>query len=80
MDTANFKHGDIRMQKCTKCGTDIEFWKDDVFLVCSRCGSRNTNAGVQNTCLAWCKDASSCIGNADIDEWLRVHKDGKRKH
>ena len=79
MDPAYFKPGDIRLQKCNACGTDIEFWKDDVFLVCPGCGARNTNAGVQNTCLSWCKEASACIGTRDIDEWLQVHESRCKK-
>jgi predicted RNA-binding Zn-ribbon protein involved in translation (DUF1610 family) len=79
MDPTYFKIEDIRAQKCTSCGSDMEFWKDDVFLVCSSCGTRNTNAGVQNTCLAWCKEASACIGNRDIEEWLILQKRKKGK-
>jgi len=78
MDPAFFKPEDIGMQKCTACGEEIEFWKDDIFLVCSRCGERNTNARVRNTCLAWCKEASACIGSKDIDEWLSLHQ-GRKK-
>jgi predicted RNA-binding Zn-ribbon protein involved in translation (DUF1610 family) len=74
MDPAYFKLEDISSQKCTECGGDIEFWKDDVFLICPACGVRNTNARVQNTCLAWCKEATKCVGNKDIDEWLRLQK------
>ena len=80
MDPAYFKIEDIRTQKCTSCTGDMEFWKDDVFLVCPSCGTRNTNAGVQNTCLAWCKEASACIGNKDIEEWLILQKKKKGKH
>jgi hypothetical protein len=75
MDPAHFKPEDICMQKCTDCGGDIEFWKDDVFLVCSRCGTRNTNARVQDTCLAWCREAAACVGSRDIDEWLRKREE-----
>jgi predicted RNA-binding Zn-ribbon protein involved in translation (DUF1610 family) len=79
MDPAHFKPEDIRMQECTSCGKDIEFWKDDVFLACPGCGARNTNARVQNTCLAWCKEAANCIGNKDIDEWLHLHGNNKEE-
>jgi predicted RNA-binding Zn-ribbon protein involved in translation (DUF1610 family) len=78
MDSAYFKPEDISSQKCTKCGNDIEFFKDDVFLICPGCGARNTNARVSNTCLSWCKDAAACVGNKDIEEWLNVQK-SKRK-
>lgn len=79
MDPAYFKPEDIREQKCSSCGGDMEFWKDDVFLVCPVCGTRNTNARVGNTCLAWCKDAASCVGNRDIEDWLRLHGQWKRE-
>jgi hypothetical protein len=74
MDPAYFKVEDIRTHKCTACGTDLEFWKDDVFLVCPGCRTKNTNPRIQNTCLAWCKEASACLGSKDIDEWLREQK------
>ena len=73
MDPAFFKPEDIREQQCTGCGAGLEFWKDDVFLTCPSCGARNTNARVGHTCLAWCKDAASCVGSKDIEEWLRLH-------
>jgi len=74
MNPAFFKPDDIGAQACDGCGYAIEFWKDDVFLVCPKCGARNTNARLRNTCLAWCKEAAACIGNTEIDEWLRLHK------
>ena len=79
MDPAYFKPEDISSQKCTTCGNEIEFWKDDVFLICSACGVRNTNARVQNTCLAWCREASACVGNKDINEWLLEQKSRMEK-
>ncbi len=80
MDPAFFKIEDISRQKCINCSNDLEFWKDDIFLTCPGCGTRNTNALVQNTCLAWCKEAASCLGNTDINEWLRTHGDKKGSH
>lgn len=77
MDPAFFKPQDIGPQKCIKCNTDLEFWKDDIFLTCPVCDTRNTNALIQNTCLSWCKEAASCLGNTDINEWLRIHGDKK---
>lgn len=79
MDPAFFKPEDIREQQCTGCGADLEFWKDDVFLNCPACGARNTNARVGHTCLAWCRDAASCVGSRDIEEWLRLHRGGTKK-
>lgn len=74
MDPAHFKPEDLCMQGCSSCGGEIEFWKDDVFQVCPACGTRNTNARVENTCLAWCREAAACVGSKDIDEWLRMRE------
>jgi hypothetical protein len=73
MDPAFFKLSDISSQQCTSCGSEIEFWKDDIFLFCAACKTRNTNARLQSTCISWCKEAASCIGNNDISEWLKQH-------
>ena len=75
MNQAYFKPEDIGTQKCSCCGLEIEFWKDDIFLICRHCQTKNTNARVQNTCLAWCKEAATCLGNSDIEEWLRIYND-----
>jgi len=73
MDPAYFRPEDIRQQQCRNCGQDMEFWKDDVFLACPACSTKNTNARLGNTCLSWCEKAAECIGNKDIEEWLKAH-------
>jgi DNA-directed RNA polymerase subunit RPC12/RpoP len=78
MDPAYFKPGDVALQKCALCGCEVEFWKDDIFLACPVCGTRNMNERVRNTCLAWCREAAACVGSRDIDEWLSLQND-KRK-
>lgn len=70
MDPAYYTFKDIQLQPCIKCGTEIEFWKRDVFLTCPSCKTRNVNPRVGSTCLSWCKEAEQCIGNSDIKEWL----------
>lgn len=73
MDHTYFKPEDIENQPCSHCGQEIEFWKDDIFLICPHCQTKNTNARVGQTCLAWCKEAAACLGNADIAEWLQLY-------
>jgi predicted RNA-binding Zn-ribbon protein involved in translation (DUF1610 family) len=73
MDPAFFKLDDINEQQCVSCGYAIEFWKDDIFLPCPSCNTRNVNARVGSTCLAWCKEAQKCVGNKGISEWLKEH-------
>jgi hypothetical protein len=66
-----FTPKDIQIHPCKKCGKDIEFWKDDVKITCTGCGTINFNPGLGTTCLAWCKQADKCLGNNDIDEWKK---------
>ena len=73
MDPAYFKPDDIQLRKCLECGHELEFWKDDVRLVCPGCGHVNFNPNLGNTCLTWCKEAARCIGNDDITEWHEKH-------
>ena len=73
MDPAYFTAEDIRMHECTACGAELEFWKDDVFLVCPVCRTKNANPRIQNTCLMWCRDAVKCLGGRDIEEWQLLH-------
>ncbi len=70
MDPANFRPEDIKLQKCTSCGHEIEFWKDDIYLKCDKCGQENVNAALGNTCLSWCKSATRCIGDSSIERWI----------
>lgn len=69
MNPAHFKPEDIRLHKCVSCGEELEFWKDDVKIACHACKHINFNPNIRNTCLCWCKSASKCIGNNDINEW-----------
>lgn len=74
MDPAYFKAEDIHTQKCSCCGAELEFWKDDVFLACPQCKTKNTNPRIGSTCLSWCREAAKCLGKKDMDEWLRLHE------
>lgn len=69
MDPANWKIDDISEHKCINCGTELEFWKDDIKRSCPKCGQTMFNPNIGNYCLVWCKKADECIGNQDILEW-----------
>lgn len=82
LNPANFKPTDIQLHKCIQCGNELEFWKDDIKLQCKKCRQFNFNPNMGNTCLTYCKSAADCLGQADINAWLREHRkvsEGERK-
>ena len=81
MDPNRFKPEDIQMIKCTGCSYTLEFWKDDVYIVCDECGNKNPNPKIESYCIAWCSEAESCLGKPDIAHWKKdnaARKDPER--
>jgi hypothetical protein len=71
MDPAFFTPDDIWCSPCAECGSEIEFWKDDVTVVCPECKKENVNPRLNRSCVSWCKNAQQCIGNSDITKWKK---------
>ncbi len=49
--------------KCPKCGSIVEFFKDDTVRTCKACGYRFINPKMDFGCAAYCKYAAQCLGN-----------------
>ncbi len=47
---------------CPKCGSTVEFFRDEVSRRCSRCGHRLSNPRVALDCASWCDQAEACMG------------------
>lgn len=47
---------------CPKCGTDVEFFKDDTARKCSQCGNRFINPKMDFGCASYCEHAEQCLG------------------
>jgi HD superfamily phosphodiesterase len=62
-DSQYWKPGAIFDAKCPKCGSEVEFFKDDTTRRCSRCGHRFLNPGLDFGCASYCPYAEQCIGN-----------------
>ncbi len=62
-DTRYWKGRDIYEAECPKCGAGVEFFKDDTTRICSACGHRFLNPGMDFGCAAYCPHAAQCIGN-----------------
>jgi len=62
-DTQFWKPGSIYEVKCPKCGSEVEFFKDDPTRKCPTCGHRFLNPSLDFGCASYCPYAEKCIGN-----------------
>jgi ribosomal protein S27AE len=61
-DRAYWKGDRVFELPCPRCGSAVEFFRDENARRCSRCGYRFNNARVALDCAAWCDQAESCLG------------------
>jgi endogenous inhibitor of DNA gyrase (YacG/DUF329 family) len=61
-DTQFWKPGSIYEVKCPKCGSEVEFFKDDPTRKCPKCGHRFLNPSLDFGCASYCPYAEQCIG------------------
>jgi hypothetical protein len=60
-DTRHWKPDDIFTVECPKCGSEIEFFKDDTRRRCAWCGHRFYNPKIELGCAEWCQYADKCV-------------------
>jgi predicted HD phosphohydrolase len=73
-DSRNWKPGDIFDKPCPKCGSTVEFFKDEPVRRCKACGHRFVNPKMDFGCAAYCKFAEQCLGDMP-PELLAKRKD-----
>ena len=49
--------------KCPECGNEMEFFQDDTWRRCSKCGHRLQNPRMNFGCAEYCPYARQCVGN-----------------
>ena len=59
---------DIFDIKCPFCAHEIEFFKDEPFLLCPGCKEEVRNPRIDLGCAKWCKYAEECLGKAIVEE------------
>jgi HD superfamily phosphohydrolase YqeK len=62
-DSRYWKPGAIFEAKCPRCGSQVEFFKDDTSRTCKQCGHRFLNPSMDFGCASYCQYAEQCIGN-----------------
>ncbi len=61
-DSRYWKPGAIYDVSCAKCGSAIEFFKDEPTRRCKKCGHKMINPKMDFGCAAYCKYAEQCLG------------------
>jgi HD superfamily phosphohydrolase YqeK len=72
-DTRYWKPGAIFEVNCPKCGSDVEFFKDDTTRRCKQCGHRFLNPEMDLGCASYCQYAEQCLG--DLPPELLAERD-----
>lgn len=73
-DSRNWKPGDIFDKPCPRCGSNVEFFKDEPVRRCKNCGHRFVNPKMDFGCAAYCRFAEQCLGDMP-PELLAKRKD-----
>ena len=61
-DMIYWKENAIYDVDCPKCGSPVEFYKDDTNRKCTSCGHRFVNPKMDFGCASYCQFAEQCLG------------------
>lgn len=76
-DTRYWKADAVSEAKCPRCGSDVEFFKDDTTRRCPACGHRFVNPAMDFGCASYCRYAEQCLGA--LPEEIRAKRDDMLK-
>ena len=76
-DKRFWKPEDVYEVPCPNCKNKVEFWKDDLFRRCRKCGHRFRNPKLNLGCAEWCKFANECLG-PDIIQKKQAQDNNKK--
>jgi len=61
-DVRYWKPDDVFEVPCPSCGASVEFFKDDAWRKCFKCGRTFSNPRLDLGCAEWCPHAEQCLG------------------
>lgn len=61
-DTRFWKMDDVFEVNCSHCGSPMEFFRDDGYRRCRKCGKKVSNPKISLGCAQWCEHARECLG------------------
>jgi hypothetical protein len=69
-DSRYWKPEDIFELLCPACAAAVEFFKDDKWRACPKCGQFVKNSNLDLGCAEWCSAAEQCLldGNYPPDD------------
>ncbi|MFZ2149452.1 MAG: HD domain-containing protein [Sedimentisphaerales bacterium] len=73
-DQRFWKPEDIFEVRCSGCGENVEFFKDEPKLKCRECGQMVVNPKIDLGCAEWCQYAEQCLG-VNVVKNLKVMRD-----
>ncbi len=62
-DSRYWKQSAIFEVKCPECGNEMEFFQDDAWRRCNKCGYRLQNPRMNFGCAEYCPYAIQCVGS-----------------
>ena len=62
-DSRYWRPGAIFNEKCPKCSSIVEFFKEDTARKCDQCGHRFANPKMDFGCASYCEFAEQCVGD-----------------
>jgi len=78
-DKRFWKPEDIYEVNCPNCKAKVEFWKDDIYRKCRKCGRRFRNPKLELGCAEWCQYAKYCTGKDIPKECPDIYRDSSNK-
>ena len=76
-DMRFWKPEDVFDTQCPKCGSRVEFFKDEVRRKCRGCGHEIVNPKIDFGCAQWCQYAEQCIGA--VPEEVKARQKAEQK-
>lgn len=69
--SSKFKRPEPENIKCSKCGSEVEIWSDEIQVTCPSCNYKILREFKGASCLDWCKYAKECVGDTTYNKYVK---------